>query len=249
VIRPQTPIGSWRIRVEPRSSSNLNSRSTSIAVCRWPAPSTVWKPVLSDSGALDAAAMLFWLRGYHPVSTDAICRAAGVKKGSLYFAFPAKTDILMACLESIGDSEWAEMQSTYSRPGGIEARFREHLEWYALSQRPLKERAGIVLGSFDMALGVAIPESVLPRMAAYRALHRGRLDRSIEELLGAGPDSAATAGWLADVVAQLITGATIRARLSDDLVALEKLPETVFSLIGAVVSKKIDHNATKRSVG
>ena len=51
VIRPQTPIGSRRIRVEPRSSSNGNSRSTSIAVCRWPEPSRVWNPQPSDSGA------------------------------------------------------------------------------------------------------------------------------------------------------------------------------------------------------
>ena len=198
---------------------------------------------------VDAAVMLFWTRGYHPVSTDSICRTAGVKKGSLYFAFPAKADILMACLGNVGDREWAEMQAIYARQGGIETRFREHLEWYALSQRRLKEQAGIVLGSFDMALGVAIPDSVVPRLAAYRALHRSRLDRSIEELLGAGPGSAVTAGWLADVVAQLITGATIRARLGDDLGPLEKLPETVFSLTDAVVSNKINRNATKRNVG
>ncbi len=51
VISPQTPIGSRRIMVVPRSSSNLNSRSTSIAACKCPEPSSVWKPQPSDSGA------------------------------------------------------------------------------------------------------------------------------------------------------------------------------------------------------
>ena len=41
VIRPQTPIGSLADhRSTPRCSSNLNFSSTSIAVWRWPAPST-----------------------------------------------------------------------------------------------------------------------------------------------------------------------------------------------------------------
>ncbi len=47
---------------------------------------------------LDAAAQLFYQRGVH-VGVDAVCRAAGVSKKSMYQLFDSKDDLLAASLE------------------------------------------------------------------------------------------------------------------------------------------------------
>ena len=68
VMSAQTPIGSRAIMVAPCCSSNLNSRSTSIAVCRCPAPSPTWKPWASEDGApissMIASPSSVWRRAY-----------------------------------------------------------------------------------------------------------------------------------------------------------------------------------------
>lgn len=177
-----------------------------------------------------AATMLFWRDGYHPVSTEAICRAAGVRKGSLYYAFPSKADILLACLHEVGEAEWSEVAALYAEASDdAAAAFRRHLGWFALEQRRLKAASGIVLGTFDMALGVSIPEPVLLAMREYRVRHVARMRASIEQVLG--PRLADRADWLTDMVSQLVMGTMVRARLIDDVAPLEALPRMVFELI------------------
>jgi AcrR family transcriptional regulator len=50
---------------------------------------------------LDAAAQLFYERGIH-VGVDAVCRAAGVSKKSLYELFGTKDALLAATMERVG---------------------------------------------------------------------------------------------------------------------------------------------------
>ena len=42
VMRPQTPMGSFTIRVGPRSSSNWKFLSTAMPVAMWPRPMGAW---------------------------------------------------------------------------------------------------------------------------------------------------------------------------------------------------------------
>lgn len=196
-----------------------------------PAPS---RPPSARDRILEAATRLFWREGYYQVSTDAICSAASVRKGSLYHAFPQKADVLAACLEGVWLRDWSDIQAIYSGPGTAEAKLRAHLEWFANSQRKLKAQHGIVLGNFDMALGVSIPEPVMQARREHQVEHIARLKASIMAELQLGPEDDAQAAWLTEVVAQLISGALIRARLNNDLAPLERLPDTVLQLIRAV---------------
>jgi TetR/AcrR family transcriptional regulator, transcriptional repressor for nem operon len=177
-----------------------------------------------------AATMLFWREGYHPVSTDAICRAANVKKGSLYYAFPTKAEILAASLERVWARNWAELEAIYKRSGTIEERFREHLQWFGESQSRLKAEYGLVLGTFDMALGVSIPAEVLASMREHQEVHLARIKASVAGTQGRVADESRV-DRLTEIVSQLISGAMIRARLSDDLAPLEKLPTVIFEIL------------------
>ena len=48
---------------------------------------------------LSAARDLFSRKGYHGTTMPAIARAAGISTGLIYYIFPAKEDILLACCE------------------------------------------------------------------------------------------------------------------------------------------------------
>ena len=170
------------------------------------------------------------------MSTDAICRAAGVRKGSLYHAFPSKADVLAACLEKVWQDDWSDVQAIYDRADTPENKFRSHLEWFCGSQRRLLAKQGMVLGTFDMALGVSIPDQVWTAMRKHQGEHFARVRTSIIEVLGLDDSQDAHATWIAETVLQLFSGTMVRARLANDLAPLETLPETVFRLIRAVRS-------------
>jgi len=70
-----------------------------------------------DSIILEAAALLFSVRGYEKTTLDEIAAQAGISKGSIYLEFPSKEEILYCLIQRSKDSELAEMQRIASQPG------------------------------------------------------------------------------------------------------------------------------------
>src|SRR4028119_2236030 len=56
---------------------------------------------------LDATIDLIWQHSYGAVTVDNICERAGVKKGSFYYFFPSKTDLVVAAL----DAHWQTVKT------------------------------------------------------------------------------------------------------------------------------------------
>ncbi|MET9019731.1 helix-turn-helix domain-containing protein [Actinopolymorpha sp. NPDC004070] len=61
---------------------------------------------------LDAASTLFYDQGIHAVGVDAVARAAGVTKKTLYDCFGSK-DVLVACYLQARDERWREWLTSY----------------------------------------------------------------------------------------------------------------------------------------
>ena len=55
---------------------------------------------------LEAAIDLVWSRSYGAVTVDDICAAAGVKKGSFYYFFKSKDELVAAAL----DAKWEQIR-------------------------------------------------------------------------------------------------------------------------------------------
>lgn len=58
---------------------------------------------------VEVAADLFWRNGYNPTGIAEILEAAGVLRGSLYYHFPTKEDLLIATLEWRLKMLWPEV--------------------------------------------------------------------------------------------------------------------------------------------
>ena len=95
---------------------------------------------------LDATIDLIWLHSYGAVTVDNICERAGVKKGSFYYFFPSKTDIVVAAL----DAHWLTVKANLDRIFDPAVppldRLRNYFEYVYQRQLALKEKTGRVLG-------------------------------------------------------------------------------------------------------
>src|SRR5690606_15380380 len=172
---------------------------------------------------------LFWRHGYHAVSTDAICRAAGVTRSSLYHAYPSKEELALAAIKQVWSDGWAEICAIYDGDGDVADKFRRHLDSFVEAEVRLQAKYGAVMGSFDMALGVGVPDSVREATRSHTSTHGQRVLQSVSELLG--PNSADQAQWVTQMITAAVSGTRIRARLTNDLGPLLALPPVVLNLI------------------
>ena len=179
------------------------------------------------------ATMLFWRDGYHLVSTDAICRAAGVRRSSLYHAFPSKADIVAASLDWVWERNWREIRDAYAGDEAIEIKFRRHVEWFGQSQLRLQAESGALLGTFDMALGVALPGEVVEQMRAHQAEHGRLVEATISQIIRLRGGDEADSGRVAQIVNSLIVASNYRARLLNDDAPLRELPSLVQDVLEA----------------
>jgi len=181
---------------------------------------------------LDAAVRLLWRDGYNGVSVNDICAAAGAQKGSFYHAFPSKDALVVEAIHGIWSANRAEIQEIYAGGLPLRDRFRKHLEWFGQSQRRLKDSYGFVPGTFNMALNIGAPASVLEINRQASEEHGAMLLKAIADLLGAVGGGEDAVHWLTDVTRRLIAGANIEARIDNSLEPFESLPETVLAILG-----------------
>lgn len=64
---------------------------------------------------LHAALSLIWTQTYGSVGVEAICREAGVKKGSFYHFFDSKADLAIQALENHWEHYLPEMRRAFSK--------------------------------------------------------------------------------------------------------------------------------------
>src|SRR5262245_58312499 len=95
---------------------------------------------------LQATIDLIWQNSYGAVTVDNICERAGVKKGSFYYFFPSKTDLVVAAL----DSHWQTLKPLLDGIfcSGVPPidRFHKYFELIYQRQSMLQQKAGRVLG-------------------------------------------------------------------------------------------------------
>ncbi len=180
---------------------------------------------------LDAATALIWRDGYHAVSVDAICAAAGTRKGSFYHAFASKADLLLAALIRVRDADLAEIGAIYASDDPIADKFHRHLQWFGAAQRRLKAKYGFVPGTFNMVLDVNVPEPVLDTIRAAHAAHQRQIESTVTQIL-TGRQTSAYCAWLASMITCLINGMLIEGRMRNSLAGYESFPQSVFALLG-----------------
>lgn len=102
---------------------------------------------------LDATMELIWRESYGAVTVDDICVKAGVKKGSFYYFFKSKTELVLSAL----DTHWAKLKPELDRVFSPSVppleRFEGYFDFIYHRQCELKRQMGSVPGCPYCAVG------------------------------------------------------------------------------------------------
>ena len=93
---------------------------------------------------LQAAMDLIWTRSYGAVSVDDICERAGVKKGSFYYFFTSKDELVAAAM----DTKWDDTRPVYDKIFSASKppldRLRDWFDYVYQSQKDLRGQHGCI---------------------------------------------------------------------------------------------------------
>jgi len=184
---------------------------------------------------VQAAVELLWHYGYGSVGVEALCARAKVKKGSFYYFFASKDELVVAAL----DAHWAGRRPAFDaifladKPA--QARLEDYFSYAVQRQRHLRRRAGRVLGCFHASIGTEcirqnplIAAKVQEIMGAYRGYLEHVVRDAAREGLLPGRDPAV----VAQALFSLVEGALGQARIHDDLAPVEALPTAAWQILG-----------------
>jgi TetR/AcrR family transcriptional regulator, transcriptional repressor for nem operon len=179
--------------------------------------------------------------GYGAVSVDAICEKAGVKKGSFYYFFPSKDDLVVAALDAHWEFLSGRLERIFSPDRPPDERLAAYFEFIEQRQRELKRELGRVVGCPLFSIGSEV-SAHNPAIVAKVQQIVGRILRYFETALrdlhaqGFIPRTDFMAK--ARALQAYYQGVLTQARIHDDLALTKDIAADAFRLIGLPAPRK-----------
>ncbi len=184
---------------------------------------------------LDASFSLIWEQGYSAVGVEAICCSAGVRKGSFYYYFTSKAELVATAIESHWQGFRPQLDGLFdpSLPPlvGLQNYFTEIYRF----SRERQQRGDCLCGCpyFDLGSEVATLEPEVSAMVRQvLAEFRGYFYRAIDRAASLGQltisDPEAATRWLFNY----FEGALMAARIHNDAELLADLWPGARQLLG-----------------
>ena len=183
---------------------------------------------------IQATIDLIWTDSYGSVSVDAICERARVKKGSFYYFFKSKDELVIAALDAHWEGRKPTLDRLFARPRRPLDRLRLYFDSVYERQLELSTKFGRPPGCFYCKLGIEVSreteigKKVQSILSAYVAYYESALI------------DAAAEGWpLVDIPGKaralfaFMEGVLAQARISDDYESIMKnLGKSAFRFLG-----------------
>jgi TetR/AcrR family transcriptional regulator, transcriptional repressor for nem operon len=185
---------------------------------------------------LDATIDLIWQHSYGAVTVDNICERAGVKKGSFYYFFPTKTDLVLAAL----DAHWQNIKPNFEAVFDPELppldRLHGYFELLHERQSAYAKKFGRVIGCPFCSVGseTSCSDPVICRkirdvMEAYAKYHR----QTIADLQDAGIVPRQDVDTQVRALLAYVHGVMGHARIQNDLELIRDMEAGALKLLGA----------------
>lgn len=129
---------------------------------------------------VDAAAGLFFARGYGGTSIQDVADEVGILKGSLYHHIDAKDDLLVAVIDEVHDAAMARLAEAERREGSVVDRLVWFLRDHTLYNCHNLEKIGVYFREFEHLTG---------ERRARVAADRRTYDRHVRSMIEAGQAS------------------------------------------------------------
>jgi TetR/AcrR family transcriptional repressor of nem operon len=194
----------------------------------------------AEEKLLSVAFDLIHENSYGAVGVDQICKRAKVNKGSFYYFFKTKTDLVVAAYQE----HWRLKEPDYERIFSLENPPLQRLKlWCDYIRRVQKQRHKKyeqVCGCPYTSVGGELATQDKKVSLKARELidrHTKYLEGAIADAIKAGVAEASDPETKAKLVHAFVVGLLLRAKIYNDLKILKHLDEAVFALIGAKISK------------
>jgi TetR/AcrR family transcriptional repressor of nem operon len=183
---------------------------------------------------VEVAMDLVWPRSYGAVSVDAVCKAAGVFKGSFYHFFPTKADLMAAALEHYWLTNQPHFDRIFSPATAPLEQIRKYFEYVRRRQIERRLTAGRVLGCPYASIGCEISQQEPVVGAKIRELvsrYCTYFERSIRTASDAGIIQVADPQAKAKELFALLEGTLTLARIHDDPSLLNGLADRAVGML------------------
>jgi TetR/AcrR family transcriptional repressor of nem operon len=185
---------------------------------------------------LQVAFDLIHEHSYGSVSVDQICKRAKVNKGSFYYFYKSKTDLVAAAYEERWRLKESDYEKVFSNENPPLKRLELWCDYIRASQTQREKRYGHVCGCPYASVG----GELATQDKKIRLKAQDLIDRNVKYLVGtigdamlAGVARADDVQAKAEMVHAFVIGLLLRAKIYNDLKVLSHLEDGIFSLIGA----------------
>lgn len=173
---------------------------------------------------------------YGSVSVDHICTRAGVNKGSFYYFFKTKTDLVVAAYEEHWQLKVPDYEKIFSKQNPPLKRLALWCDYILKIQKQRHAKYGHACGCPYSSVG----GELATRDAKVRRSAQNLIERHVKYLAGAiedaqreGQAETGDAQTKAELVHSFVIGLLLRAKIYNDLKVLHHAEPAVFTLIGA----------------
>ncbi|HUC85061.1 MAG TPA: TetR/AcrR family transcriptional regulator [Candidatus Acidoferrales bacterium] len=173
---------------------------------------------------------------YGTVSVDQICHRARVNKGSFYYFFKTKTDLVVAAYEEHWRLKLPEYESIFAKQIPPLRRLSLWCKYVFNVQKERRTRYGHACGCPYTSLG----GELATRDPKVQHISQDLMERHVKFLLGAiddaqreGQAAPGDARVKAELVHSFVIGLSLRAKIYNDLKVLRHMEPAILALIGA----------------
>src|SRR4051812_34422373 len=187
---------------------------------------------------LEAAIELVWRDSYGLGGVDAICARARVRKGSFYYFFDSKQELMVAALDRYWEERRSVLDDLFSPSLAPLDRIQGYFRYIHRRQVQLRTAAGRVLGCFPSSVGMscsggACSPDIAAKVQEILSCHRRYLETALRDAHAAGELAAAQPEVMARTLFAYVEGVLDQARIHDDLTLVEGLGRGGWALLGA----------------
>lgn len=178
------------------------------------------------------AIRLFWLQGYTEVSIDQIAKSAKAQKGSVYYFFPSKLDLLKACITLMNQQILKKLEEFENNAETPRQAVILYYKWLIEKQVNAKKRYGFIPGFLNMSVGVVTmgqDEKLSDNVEKYYRRHNEILENLIN-----GPGNKKSLKRVdTNTINYLFSGAVWQARITNSTAPLSHAINAIEALLGA----------------
>jgi TetR/AcrR family transcriptional regulator, transcriptional repressor for nem operon len=179
---------------------------------------------------------LIWDSSYGSVSVDDICKRADINKGSFYYFFPSKADLVVAAYEEHWKEKRPLMDSIFSPQVPALERLQRCCQEILRGQREKAEKYGHVCGCPYASVGcevATLDEKIRAKSEELLNCSKRYIENAIADAIREGSVTVKDSAVATQRVNSVILGLMVEAKVKNDLKVLEGMEPAIMGILGA----------------